>query len=48
VKAVAPRGASRPAIRERLMEMTEKGLLSKVERGKWVIGMTEIAGNGNH
>jgi AAA domain/Bifunctional DNA primase/polymerase, N-terminal len=48
VKAVAPRGASRPAIRERLMEMTEKGLLSKVQRGKWVIGMTEIAGNGNH
>jgi len=41
VKA-APKGASRPTIRERLTEMTEKGLLSKVGRGRWVIGMTEI------
>jgi hypothetical protein len=37
VKA-GPKGASRPNIRERLTEMTDKGLLSKFGRGKWVIG----------
>jgi hypothetical protein len=41
VKA-GPKGASRQTSRERLTEMTEKGLLSKVGWGKWVIGVTEI------
>jgi hypothetical protein len=41
VKA-GPKGASRQTSRERLTEMTEKGLLSKIGRGKWVIRMMEL------